>query len=265
MPVKFFYAVRQQPHIPTADFQQAWREQVGPLVASLQHAARITRYVQLHRTPGDLDDGVRASRVELLDRSAPPYDIVDEYTFEGGLPEFLDTFTKFQELWQPVLELQSRFVDASTSSLGLVTEVYQVQTANGTIASPYNQLSRVFVTAEMDESGLEHWANDHASLVRRWSAAGSVHTYVQNQPRRTWQAAEVLGAMRQAWGIGVRSGQYACYATAIIEEGTSVGASVVSQQAGREIEADEAAGWQKKNTMSIMVGKEFIFVDKYRA
>ena len=269
MPVKFFHAVRQQPHVSTVQLQQAWREQVGPLVASLQQALGLSRYVQLHRTPGTLDETLRSFKGKLLDTSVPPYDIVDEYTFEGTLTQFLAAFSNHQALWLPLLELQRPLVDAQGSSIGLVTEVPQVlnsKSANSLIASPYNHLARIFVTAEMDEAygGFEHWGDEHASLVRRWAAASAVYTYVQNHPRRGDTADRVLSMMREEWAVGDLPGKDGWYATAIIEDSILSGAGPVSLQSGQEIATDEASGWMKEGSVNYMVGKEYIFVDRYR-
>jgi uncharacterized protein (TIGR02118 family) len=76
--LKLTFCLRRLPTLSLAEFQDYWLNKHGPLVRSLQPALGMVRYVQLHRLPGDLADGMR--RV----RGAPePYDGVAELWWES--------------------------------------------------------------------------------------------------------------------------------------------------------------------------------------
>ena len=76
--LKLTFCLRRLASLSLAEFQDYWLHKHGPLVRSLQPALGMVRYVQLHRLPGDLADGMR--RV----RGAPePYDGVAELWWES--------------------------------------------------------------------------------------------------------------------------------------------------------------------------------------
>src|SRR5258708_27771212 len=76
--LKLTFCLRRLPTLSLAEFQDYWLNKHGPLVKSLQPALGMVRYVQLHRLPGDLAEGMR--RV----RGAPePYDGVAELWWES--------------------------------------------------------------------------------------------------------------------------------------------------------------------------------------
>src|SRR3984893_18726950 len=76
--LKLTFCLRRLPTLSLAEFQDYWLNKHGPLVRSLQPALGMVRYVQLHRLPGDLADGMRRAR------GAPePYDGVAELWWES--------------------------------------------------------------------------------------------------------------------------------------------------------------------------------------
>ena len=71
--LKLTFCLRRLPSLSLEEFQDYWLNKHAPLVRTLQPVLGMVRYVQLHRLPGDLADGMR--RV----RGAPePYDGVAE-------------------------------------------------------------------------------------------------------------------------------------------------------------------------------------------
>src|ERR1700704_3259349 len=60
--LKLTFCLRRLPKLSLAEFQDYWLNKHGPLVRSLQPALGMVRYVQLHRLPGDLADGMRRVR-----------------------------------------------------------------------------------------------------------------------------------------------------------------------------------------------------------
>ena len=113
--LKLTFCLRRLPNLSLAEFQGYWLNKHGPLVRSLQPALGMVRYVQAHRLPGDLADGMR--RV----RGAPePYDGVAElwwdseetYRATGRNPEA-------REAGRVLLEDEAKFIDLANSPLWL--------------------------------------------------------------------------------------------------------------------------------------------------
>ena len=113
--LKLTFCLRRLPALSLAEFQDYWLNKHGPLVRSLQPALGMVRYVQLHRLPGDLADGMR--RV----RGAPePYDGVAELWWEseesyraaGRNPEA-------REAGRVLLADEAKFIDLAHSPLWL--------------------------------------------------------------------------------------------------------------------------------------------------
>lgn len=266
MAVKLFYALRQKSDISTAEFQKIWKEKYGPLVASLQTTLKISKYIQIHRWPGDVDTILREARTLLWKPDVPPFDIVDEYYFDMSLDEFVSNFAALQEAWKPLITLESSIIDPAGSQISFVTEHPQVMPGaqDNIIASPWNHLLRIHVFAEMrDEAAFEHWENDHADVVRRWSHASGGLKYVQNHPRLNSKNAAVLDALRKERGID-GSSVYTWYASAWLGDDVLSRQNPMSATAGKEINDDEELGWMKPKSMNYFLAKEFIFVDKYR-
>ena len=116
--LKLTFCLRRLPTLGLAEFQDYWLNKHGPLVKSLQPALGMVRYVQLHRLPGDLADGMR--RV----RSAPePYDGVAELWWESE-----ETYRaarrnpEAREAGRKLLEDEARFIDLPRSPLWLSRE-----------------------------------------------------------------------------------------------------------------------------------------------
>ncbi len=113
--LKLTFCLRRLAPLSLAEFQDYWLHKHGPLVRRLQPALRMVRYVQLHRLPGDLADGMR--RV----RGAPePYDGVAELWWEGE-----ETYRaarrdpQAREAGRLLLEDEAKFIDPPRSPLWL--------------------------------------------------------------------------------------------------------------------------------------------------
>lgn len=116
--LKLTFCLRRLPTLSLAEFQDYWLNKHGPLVRSLQPALRMTRYVQAHRLPGDLADGMR--RV----RGAPePYDGVAELWWDSE-----ETYRaarrdpEAREAGRALLEDEAKFIDLPHSPLWLNRE-----------------------------------------------------------------------------------------------------------------------------------------------
>lgn len=275
MSVKFFYALRQQPHLNTEEFQRIWRDEYGPLVASLQTKLKIAKYTQIHRFQGTVDTQMRESRTLLWKRDEAPFDVVDEYLLDMSMDEFVAQFSELRDAWKPLVEFERRHVDAAGSHLSFVTERPQVVPGanDNLLASPWNHVLRIHVFAEMrddDGAAFDHWANEHAAVVRRWAHASGAEKYVQNHPRVNTRNAAVLDAMRADRGLPVPLADnrhaYTWYASCWVHDDimTKGAGNPTSLRAAGEIAGDEDLGWMLPGSMNYMVGKDYIFVDKYR-
>ena len=116
--LKLTFCLRRLSTLGLAEFQDYWLNKHGPLVKNLQPALGMVRYVQLHRLPGDLAEGMR--RV----RGAPePYDGVAELWWESE-----ETYRaarrnpEAREAGRLLLEDEARFIDLPRSPLWLSRE-----------------------------------------------------------------------------------------------------------------------------------------------
>jgi uncharacterized protein (TIGR02118 family) len=116
--LKLTFCLRRLPTLSLAEFQDYWLNKHGPLVRSLQPALGMVRYVQLHRLPGDLADGMR--RV----RGAPePYDGVAELWWESEESyRAARRNSAAREAGRELLEDEAKFIDLPRSPLWLSRE-----------------------------------------------------------------------------------------------------------------------------------------------
>ncbi len=116
--LKLTFCLRRLPPLSLAEFQDYWLNKHGPLVRSLQPALGMVRYVQLHRLPGDLADGMR--RV----RGAPePYDGVAELWWESEESyRAARRNSAAREAGRELLEDEAKFIDLPRSPLWLSRE-----------------------------------------------------------------------------------------------------------------------------------------------
>lgn len=113
--LKLTFCLRRLPSLSLPEFQDYWLNKHGPLVRSLQPALGMVRYVQLHRLPGDLADGMR--RV----RGAPePYDGVAELWWENEEAYRAQRrHPEAREAGRLLLEDETKFIDLANSPLWL--------------------------------------------------------------------------------------------------------------------------------------------------
>ena len=78
--VKLFFCLRHLPEQKIEEAQLYWRTQHGPLIRAGAQAGRILRYVQVHRTPDELEHALRQAR----GTTAEPYTGHAELWFDRG-------------------------------------------------------------------------------------------------------------------------------------------------------------------------------------
>ena len=116
--LKLTFCLRRLPALGLAEFQDYWLNKHGPLVRRLQPALGMVRYVQVHRLPGDLADGMR--RV----RGAPePYDGVAELWWESeNTWRAANRNPAAREAGRLLVEDEAKFIDLAQSPLWLNSE-----------------------------------------------------------------------------------------------------------------------------------------------
>jgi uncharacterized protein (TIGR02118 family) len=116
--LKLTFCLRRLPTLSLVEFQDYWLSKHGPLVRSLQPALGMVRYVQLHRLPGDLADGMRR-----VCGAPEPYDGVAELWWESE-----ETYRaarrnpEAREAGRELLEDEAKFIDLPRSPLWLNRE-----------------------------------------------------------------------------------------------------------------------------------------------
>ena len=75
--IKLTFCLTRLPHLSREQFQHYWFEHRGPLVARHADTLQIRRYVQLHSLPGEVSEGLPASR-----KAPPEFDGVAELWFD---------------------------------------------------------------------------------------------------------------------------------------------------------------------------------------
>ena len=72
--IRLVFALRRQPHLTLAEFQDYWLNQHAPLVASFATDLNILRYVQTHTIESRLNEAAQKARGKM----EPHYDGVAE-------------------------------------------------------------------------------------------------------------------------------------------------------------------------------------------
>lgn len=116
--LKLTFCLRRLPSLGLEDFQDYWLNKHGPLVRTLQPVLGMARYVQLHRLPGDMADGMR--RV----RGAPePYDGIAELWWRNEEAwRAASRNPMAREANRLLLEDEAKFIDLPNSPLWLNRE-----------------------------------------------------------------------------------------------------------------------------------------------
>ena len=121
--LRLIYLLRRKPELSREAFQQYWRDQHGPLVASFATTLGIQRYVQVHT----IDDPANEAMANARGGMEAPYDGVaelwwdSEHALEHALADPLG-----QAASAALLEDEGQFIDFATSPLWLAIDLPQV-------------------------------------------------------------------------------------------------------------------------------------------
>lgn len=258
MTIKLVYALRQRDGHSLEEFQTYWRETHGPLLASFQTVLQMTKYIQVHRTPGDLDEGLRASRQSLVTKE-PIFNVVDHYWFEGSISEVVNRFKSEEgrEAWKAIIQSEERYIDFAKSSLIFVQPRIIIPPREPYLrASPSNSTycCNAFSEFPPGQESWDHWYDVHGSMCQRVADAIFFTKYIQDHPREV----PFVEQMRRERGMLLES-RYKFCTNMWFETRTTYDATF--QAAQEEIRADEDSGFQLAHTLNAFMGKEFYFVD----
>jgi uncharacterized protein (TIGR02118 family) len=115
--LKLTFCLRRLPSLSLSAFQDYWLNKHGPLVRRLQPALGMVRYVQSHRSEGDLAVGMQ--RV----RGAPePFDGIAELWWRNEEAFLAARGPEAREAGRLLLEDEARFIDLERSPLWLNRE-----------------------------------------------------------------------------------------------------------------------------------------------
>lgn len=117
--IKLVFTLKRKPDMSPEDFQDYWYNSHGPLVREYEDLLKIRRYVQVHLTESDLNQGLVTDRGS----EAAFYDGVAElwWDSEEDLLGALDT-PEAQEALAILIEDEAKFIDLPNSPLWMGEE-----------------------------------------------------------------------------------------------------------------------------------------------
>jgi uncharacterized protein (TIGR02118 family) len=196
--IRLNFPLRRLPNLPRADFQRYWREQHGPLVASVARTLRVRRYVQSHTVDDPLYDGLRTQRTGMHE----PFDGIASLWWDSR-EDLLAAMTSDvgRRAGALLLEDERGFIDLTHSPLWVGQEIAQINPMgeNSIIASPQSSWIK-FCYLLQPKPGMTQaachktWNMEHGYLLRRHSQATRFARYIQTHTLED----ELNDALRQS-------------------------------------------------------------------
>lgn len=185
----------------------AWRDQVGPLVAGLQHDLGLVRYVQTHADAASSAGDAAASAL----RGCPPcpYDGAADYWWPSQ--DMLETRIAdpaFAACLARIAKAEALLTEPGSTRLWLAHEFPQVSTGRERVtAGPCSPLVKLMfvlqpLPALSDAAARHYWLTHHGPLIRSRAPARGM-TFYQQVHRHISQLADELA--------GVFGGETAAY------------------------------------------------------
>jgi uncharacterized protein (TIGR02118 family) len=255
--IRLVFLLRRKPGSSLAEFQRYWREEHGPLVASVQTKIGALRYVQVHA----IDDPLNAAAAEARGGMEPPYDGVAElwWDSEQALAEVLATDAG-RAAGALLLDDERKFIDLPSSPLYLTHEYPQVNpTPENLLAREKSSLVKLYFPLRQHarQSFAEaqlYWRTTHGPLIRSQAQAMGILRY--QQVHRFESPLEP--ALRE--GRGTMTPPYLGHAEVWFDRGIArVGPEAAL--AGRRAIEDEAKFIDFKRS-TIFLAKERVFIDR---
>lgn len=258
--IRLVHMLRRAPGLSARDFADIWRDTNGPLVASFQTDLDIVRYLQLHPDPAG--QGIDAAAAEARGGMLRPFDGIAEYWWNSAdaLSAALATASGASAAAQLVGN-EGRFVDFAASPLWMATEYPQVATSlHRPVARTRSNVMRLHfalrppaVLGEVEAR--RYWLEEHGPLIRSHSPARGLIAY--NQVHRC--DSPLVSAF--ATPRGTTAEPFLGHAESWFERPSGQKPLPETQAAMDAAIADERQ-FIDFNTSTILVGKEFVFVDR---
>lgn len=254
--IRLVFVLRRKPELTRDAFQDYWRNQHGPLVASFQNTLGIHRYVQTHTMNDPANEAAQKARGEM----EPEYDGVAELWWESEqeLTKRLQENTA-QKAGAALLEDERKFIDLTNSPLWFAYEYPQINpTPETAVAREKSNIVRVFFPLRhldsLSEAEARHyWLTHHGPIVRSHGSATGTLCY-----RQVHRANSPLDeGLQQARGTSVPS--YLGHAEAWIDRGTAPRTEEAKRANAAFI--DDERNFIDMTRSTIFFGKEHTIID----
>jgi len=180
--IRITYLLRKQAQLSIDEFRAYWKQQHGPLVASVATQLGLLRYVQVHA----LDDPVNAAMAKARGGMEAPYDGVAEIWFASRLALAQSLASEDgKRASARLLADEANFIDLPSSTLWLGYEYPQINPApENLLASERSGLAKLYfplrATADhSDDDAQFYWRTHHGPIIRRDAAASGILRYMQ--------------------------------------------------------------------------------------
>ena len=253
--IRLVFALRRQPHLSRAQFQEYWLNQHAPLVAGFSTDLQIMRYVQTHT----LDDQSNSAAQQARGDMEAEYDGVAELWWSSERDLADQSSSAALKASAALLEDEKTFIDLENSPIWFAYEYPQINPAPETIiASPKSNIVRVFFPLRHKDSISEddarhYWLTHHGPIVRSHAQASGTLCYRQVHRARS-PMDENLQAAR-----GTKAKPYLGHAEAWLDRGQiATDESLLANAAFIEDEHN----FIDMNRSTIFFGKEHSIIDK---
>lgn len=254
----------RRPHgMSAAKFSAVWRDEHGPLIASLQTSLDLVRHVQLHRDPAG--QGLDSAAATARGGMQPPFDGIMEtwWRSEAALRATLDSDVG-RAAHDLLIDSERRFVDLAASPLWLAREYPQVASGFARPAAGLRSgVMRLHFALQplphlTDDAARRYWLTQHGPLVRSHAVARGTMAYNQVHRDDAPSAIELTAAL--AAPRGTTAAPYLGHAEAWFDRLLGHAGPEKDNGAGTAL-ADERnfIDWDRS---TILVGKELVFVER---
>lgn len=257
--IRLVHLLKRRPQLSAGEFDQLWRDRIGPAVAAQQVHLDIVRHVQTCRTASTegFEAAAQADRAAL----APPYDGIAEtwWPSETGLQAVLAAAEGRQRL-ERIAEGLAELADPASSPLWLAHEYPQVATSpQRIVAGARSGVAKIHFAlrplAPLGEAEAQtYWLTHHGPLVRSHAPARGALAYNQVHRAPSPLTAELAAI------FGSPAGDYIGHAEAWFDRS--------NPRAGPEADAAKAAAFADERNFidwsrsTFLAGKERVFVDR---
>jgi uncharacterized protein (TIGR02118 family) len=182
--IRLNFALHRLEKLSRADFQRYWREQHGPLVASVARALCVRRYLQSHTVEDPVYDSLRAVRPGMH----APFDGIASVWFDSRKEVVAAMASDAgRRALDALLADERRFIDLSRSPLWASQEIAQINPMpeNSIVAWPKSSWIKLCYLLQPKEGMSQAechktWNMEHGYLIRRHSGATRFARYIQS-------------------------------------------------------------------------------------